>query len=159
MATTQDPRWKIVECEPAHLRQLAQNLRPEDAEEVRALGQPSAMRMLYRAWRLSVIRRTALVDGEVAACWGVLGSMMGGEGTPWLLTTPAIERVPVAFAREGRREAAEMLAAYPRLVNYVHAPYRRAIGFLKIVGFSIDEAEPILPTGEYFHRFWMSRSS
>ena len=156
-----DRRWQIVGCEPCHLRQLARTLRADDAEEVRALGQPSPMRMMYRTWRASVVRRTAFVDGEIAAAWGLIGggSLMAATGVPWLLTAPAIERVPLDFAREARREVREMLDIYPLLENWVHAPYRRAVGFLKIVGFTIDEAQPILPTGEYFHRFWMSRSS
>lgn len=151
-------RWQIIDCEPCHLRTLARTLRREDAEEVMALGQRS-WRVLLEAWRASAVRRTALVDGEVAACWGVCGPMTGGTGIPWLLTAPAIERVWIDFAREARREVREMLEVYPDLENYVHAPYKRAVGFLKVLGFAIDEPKPLAPTGAYFHRFHMSKGS
>jgi hypothetical protein len=96
-----------------------------------------------------------LIDGEPAVVGGVVGSVLGGEGMPWLLTTAAVERAPVAFVREARRNVQQALVAYPSLANYVHAPYKRAIGFLLLLGFAIDPPEPIAATGEMFHRFWM----
>lgn len=150
-----DKRYTILDCEPCHLRTLARTLRAEDGAELAAMGTGSPQAILWRCWRTSVLRRAALVDGEVAAAWGVTGSMMGGTGIPWLLTSPAVERVPVAFVREGRRELAEMRALYPDLCNYVHAPYKKAIRFLALLGFTIDPPEPILPTGAYFCRFSM----
>lgn len=156
---TQADRWQIVDADPCHLRALARTLRSADAAEVAAYGSGSAMKVIWHSWKRSTIRKTVLVDGEVAAVGGVVGSLMGGKGMPWLLTSPAIERMPVTFARELRREVAGALAAYPELENYVHAPYRRALRLMEWAGFVVEPAEPVAETGEYFHRIHMTRTA
>jgi hypothetical protein len=148
-------RWTITDCEPCHLRAVARNLRAGDAAEVAAYGEGSPMRVIWRSWKSSTICYTMLVDGEVAVIGGVVGSLMDAEGMPWLLTTAAVERVPVSFVRAARAHASEALKVYPMLANYVHAPYARAIWFLKLVGFTVDPPEQIAATGEMFCRFHM----
>lgn len=147
--------WKIVECDPCHLRAVARALRAGDAAELAAYGEGSPMRVVWKSWRASIIRKAMLIDGEPAVIGGVVGSMLGAEGMPWLLTTSAVERAPIAFVRAARQEVLAAAEAYPLLANYVHAPYKRAVGFLQVLGFTIDPPEPIAATGEMFHRFWL----
>src|SRR4051812_31279454 len=103
------------------------------------------------------MRRTAFVDGEIAAMWGLGGVMLSDEGTPWLMTTPVVERVPVSFVRIGRAQVAEMLSRRSRLANVVQASYLGACRLLEVLGFTLDEPIPLGPHGVPFRKFSMTR--
>lgn len=149
-------RHLILPAEPQHLRQLAARLRDEDRREVESVGW-GATKALWRSYRGSVYARTAYVDGEIAAVWGVGGSALGGLGRPWLLTAAPIERVPLTFVREGCREVAVMLGIYPHLRGIVAPGYNRAIRFLECLGFSVSSAIVHLDNQAPFRVFEMRR--
>ena len=67
-------RWQIIDCQPCHIRALTNALRAEDAAELAALG-AAPRREVWRSYRASVVSRAALVDGEIAAVWGVFGPL------------------------------------------------------------------------------------
>lgn len=140
-----------------HARLLAQSLRLEDARECLAISsQP--FKSLWRSWRASPqLRKTAFVDGEIAAMWGCGGEWLGYEGLPWLLTAPPVEHIPLKFLRECRAGIAEMLEMYPVLRNYVHADYVRSIRFLELLGFTIGQPQPYGPLGALFRPVSLTR--
>lgn len=142
---------EIMEANARHVRALGSRLRAEDALEITSLGE-SPQSCLWHSWRGSPLRRAVLVDGTLAAMWGVHGDLLGGRGVPWFLTAPEIERVPVAMVRQGRREVACMLDLYPYLENYVMASYRRAVRFVGLLGFELGAETPI--RGVPFLPFW-----
>lgn len=149
--------YRIEEARPEHVRLLAPVMRADDVAELDAMG-VSARRGLWRSWRVALIRRAAFVDDEIACIWGVGGSPLGQTGCPWLLTGPAVERASLAFVREARHEVASMLRLFPVLANYVPARYRRAVGFLALLGFTLADPVPMGPRGELFHPFEMRRA-
>ncbi len=104
-------------------------------------------------FRHSLFAGTAFVDGEIAAMWGLCADMLSDCGEPWLVTTNAVEAIPVTFVREGRRQVARMLAVKPRLENMVAARYQRAVRFLEVLGFVVDPPRPFGPRQEVFRRF------
>lgn len=135
----------IVPTVPAHLRELATNLRPEDYSEIIALGSPE--RTLWKSYKGSILRKTALIDGKVAACWGVGGAILGSVGQPWLLTSPEVKKVsPLKFVRIYQIEVLDMLRVFPKLANYCASEYTSAIRLLDIVGFKLGEPEMIQGT-------------
>ena len=147
------PIVSIVPTVPAHIAALKRNLRQEDADEILRFGL-SVQHALWYSYRRSLIRKTALIDGVVAACWGTSGVFMGNAGTPWLITSPEIKRVsPLRVAREYQKEVAEMLNIFPRLENYVDSSYSAAIRLLEIVGFTIEEPETL--RGSNVRKFWI----
>lgn len=121
-------------------------------------------RSLWRGYRNSVMCQTAFVDGEVGAIWGLcVGALVGSTllsdvGRPWLLTSAAAERVPIAFVKEGRAATERMLRVKPFLENYVLASYTRAVRTLRIMGFTVDEPQPCGLGGLLYSRFHKSRS-
>lgn len=149
-------RYEIMEATPAHVMALKERLRDDDRDELQCAGQTSA-KALWRSYRASIVRRTVMVDGIVAAVGGCGGSVLAGVGQPWLLTAPQIERIPVSFVREGRDEVQRLLGLFPRLENIVLERYGRACRFLTVLGFQLDEARPMGPRGAMFRRFWMER--
>lgn len=148
-------RVAIVPATADHAWILGRGLRAADVREVGCLGQmPHAA--VFWSYRRALIRKTALVDGEVAAMWGVVGAPLGMVGTPWLLTGPASERVSaLTFARIYQAEALGMLRLFPKLENYVDASYTGAVRLLKLAGFTLDEPKPYGLTQSPFRRFEM----
>lgn len=128
--------YMIVDAEAEHVKMLCASLRSDDLDEISRFG-VSPRRGLWRSFRVSLLRRAAFVDGEIAAMWGVGGTVLGSEGIVWLMTSDAIERAPFAFVREARSEVATMLQIWPRLVGMVSPDYARAVKFLSLLGFSI----------------------
>lgn len=150
-------RIEIVETTAAHVRELGKHLRAEDAAEITCFDK-LPHRALWRGFKNSVLTRTALVDGEVAAIWGIGGNPLGDTGNPWLMTSKACERVsPLRFVRIYQVEVIRMLAIFPFLVNFVADSYTKSIRVLENVGFKIDEPKPLGPNGTMFRRFTMKR--
>lgn len=146
----------ILPAERAHIAALTGRLRAGDAAELQAAGIPPG-RALWRSYRASVFSRVALVDGEIAAAWGMGGSPFGRIGRPWLLTAPPVERAPLAVLRVGRQEVALMLAVCPELRGVVDAAYGRAIRFLVALGFGIGPEFPFGPHEAPFREYRLSR--
>src|SRR6185312_13064875 len=88
-----------------------------------------------------MLRKTYLVDGVLAAMSGLCGSMLGDIGYPYLLTTKAVERVPVTFVKLAREGIAEMLRHKLRLEGHVAADYEGACRLLEVLGFRLERPE------------------
>lgn len=136
---------------------LANNLRAEDLSEITGLLAKHPREALRTSYRHAILRRTACIDGEVAAMWGLGGAMLSDQGTPWLMTSPLVERMPVTFLKVGKVQLDEMVRHRRFLSNYVLATYHRACRFLEVLGFILDPATPMGPQGLPFRRFWMEK--
>lgn len=149
-------RVRVIPAEISHVYALAATLRFEDAAELESvgLGCREGLRSTFRA---ALTRHTAIVDGQVAAMWGMGGDALGDIGVPWLLTAPIVERVPVAFIKIGREHVARMLGVKPILRNHVAASYHRACRMLEVLGFELGAPEPFGPYGAPFRPFEMRR--
>lgn len=134
---------------------IAAHMRAADAAEATVLGK-DPRRALRTSFRSSLTPcKVALIDGKPAAIWGLGGDVISEQGAPWLVTTPAVERVPVSFLRIGRAELVLMLEVKPRLENYVAADYAKAVRFLQVLGFNLDAPVPLGPKRALFQRFWI----
>lgn len=141
----------IRPAEIADCYTLARNLRSGDLAEVLALGlcPRTALRACYRG---AVLRWTCVVDGEVAAMFGMGGNMLSDVGMPWLLTGHAVERLsPRLFFRIARWAVDEMLRHRSKLEGYVAADYVKACRLLEALHFTLEV--PQLINGAPFRRF------
>lgn len=141
---------------PAHIGAMADRLRAGDLAEIEAAGLRPG-RALWRSYRGSFYTKTAFVDDEIAAVWGLSGSPLGRFGQPWLLTTPAAEKVKTAFLRTGRQEVAKMLTMCPVLLGYVDSTYHKALRLLEMLGFDLEEPLPFGARGALFRRYRIER--
>lgn len=146
----------VRESEIGDVYRLAANLRADDAAEITGLDLDPTI-VIRTSFRSAVWRRTAFVDGEIAAMWGLGGVLLSDEGAPWLLTTPAAERVPVTFVKLARANVAEMMRDRRLLSNVVAASYVRACRLLALLGFTLDPPQPMGARGVLYQRFWMTR--
>lgn len=135
------PEITIVSTIGPHIAALKSNLRSEDEAEILRFGM-SVQKALWYSYRQSLIRKTALIDGVIAACWGVHGVFMGNTGVPWLITTPEVKKIsPLRFARIYQQEVLSMLNMFGKLENYVDPAYSSAIRMLEIIDFRVGEPE------------------
>lgn len=115
---------------------LVNNLRPEDTQEVLA-SHGSTQEALQMGFDNSDECWTIIVTdtNEIAGIYGV-GKYDETCAIPWLLTTPAIEKVWLPFLRGSRKWVEETNNKYPLLFNAVDADYTVAINWLRFVGFT-----------------------
>lgn len=151
------PVVSIVPATAAHVRALGHCLRDEDAAEITCFDK-EPHKMLWRGYKSSITARAALVDGEVAAMWGLGGVPLAETGNPWLMTSRACEKVaPLRFVRIYQEEVRKMLTVFPILVNFVAASYTKSIRVLENVGFYLEEPQPLGPHNTMFRKFTMKR--
>jgi hypothetical protein len=141
----------------ADVYELAANLREADRDEVESLGMDVRVG-IRNSFRHAVLRKTYLVDGEVAAMSGLCGSMLGDIGEPYLMTSAAAERVPLAFVKHAKASVAEMLGLKRRLEGHVAANYVRACRLLQVLGFTLHAPLPVGPKGALFRKYTMMRA-
>ena len=152
--------YTIEPTQVSHIYELVDTLRDQDRSEILNLGF-GVKKALWRAYRNSIMCKTALVADKVAAIWGLGIGLRAGVsplsdlGVPWLHTSAAIESVPFSFVRVAKAELAAMLKLRPHLESFVAADYAQAIKFLKLLGFAVEKAEPVGLDGALYCRFHM----
>lgn len=151
------PEIRFEVATRSHILELRERLRAGDAAEVEAAGM-SAATALWRSFRIASFARAAVVDGEVAAMWGMGGGPFARIGRPWLLTAPPVERIRKTLIREGRAQVQLMLAICPELRGYVDSRYGGAIRFLEATGFSISREFPFGVHRMPFREFQIRRA-
>jgi len=117
---------------------LARTLREADRAECAAYG-VSAAKGLRRSYYAASYRRTGLIDGTIAAMWGLCGVALGHTAHAYLMTAPIIETMPISFVREARREIRAMLDTHVRLEGEVAIEYVVAQRFLHHLGFTFGD--------------------
>lgn len=144
---------EIVEAELHHVQTMGENMNHEDRLEFLAAGLVPH-RDLWRGWKRSIVRRAAIVDGELGAIWGVTGGIMGGIGIIWMVTAPKVREISShRFAAIYKKEVSNLLEIYPILCNYVDNRYIGAKRMLRIAGFKLEEPVPLGKFNRMFRRF------
>lgn len=148
---------RIVPATAAHIEEMLPRVRAADIQEFDALGW-SPRRVLDTGIKTSTFSCAGLVNGQVITIFGVApGSMIGGNGIPWLVGTDNLQRYQRTFLRRCRHVVNEMQAVYPYLENYVDERNHVAKAWLHWLGFTLEEARPYGVSGLPFHRFHMER--
>jgi len=148
---------KLAKPDADDLRYLAQHLRADDAQELRAVhgSELDLLECLHTAVESSEEAYVAVTAyGEPIAVFGVAPvSLLGGQGCPWMLGTDTLELYGRAIVQLSRQHVARWGLKYDQLFNYVDARNLRSIAWLRHTGFSIFKAEPYGVDGLPFHRF------
>lgn len=144
----------MIEFVPArlfHVGPVATRMREIDRLEC-AISGHSPKEALRLSLRSSLLAWTAKIDGRPEAMFGVSTvSLLGQEGSPWLLLTDEGARQAKSLVRDGRRYSDAMQAAFPLLANLVHADNHVAIRWLQRLGYGIGE--PFDAGGHAMRRF------
>ena len=144
----------MIEIVPArlhHVGPIGTRMREIDRLECALVGHKpkEALRLSLQG---SLLAWTAKVGGRPEAMFGVSTvSLLGGEGSPWLLLTEDGARCAKYLVREGRRYSDLMQRAFPLLANVVHADNAVAIRWLQRLGYGMSE--PFDAGGHMMRRF------
>lgn len=134
---------------------LGATMREADRKEAIALGL-DPLEGLYYAYTHSVYRKTALVDGKIAAMWGIGGDLFGDVGRPYFVTGEGVYKISsLHFSKIYTKEVKSMKQFFPYLENYVDASYEGAVRMLKIAGFELTGPIQLGPNKSPFYRFSM----
>lgn len=118
-------------------------LRETDVREVRALGftPDEAVRL---SATLSDNAFTQSIGGEPVAYWGWRRDhFLSSTARVWMLSTPAADAHPVAFARESVRLRDTLLHQFHTLRADVHAAHTVAVRWLEWLGFRVVAARAV----------------
>lgn len=132
-----------------HALELAKTLRPEDLAEVQACGFLDAVQALNLAIAGSKVSWACLVDGRVAAMFGV-GDGPGGEQV-WFLTGRLFLEHARLFVSRAKEVMRRLLEHHAQLQNHIDARYPAAVRWAKWLGFEVGEPVPYGPHGQLFH--------
>ncbi len=111
-------RFEIIDAKPWHCGVMARVLRDEHKKVVERAG-ASAHRLLRECFDQSPFRRAWLIDGELAALGGVMGTIVSPSGTVWLALSQKATRYPIAIIKEARRQLAEILSVRREIVTTI----------------------------------------
>ncbi len=131
-------------------------MREADRQEVIATSGPDVLAGILASMRCTPEPMAMLHRGELAALFGVAPlSLLDGIGSPWVLGTELLDRLPGALTRSARHYLARMLRTYPVLLNHVDARNAASIRWLRRVGFAVHAPVPFGLHGLPFHPFEM----
>lgn len=129
-----DPKLEIVQAKAIHCGRILRRLRREHAQSFALVGL-NAHRELRATLHNSSYAKAALLDGELAAIWGVTGGELSPYGFVWLCLTNAATAYPNIILREARRQLAEIMKTKVELVTTVLRDDEAALRFAIHLGF------------------------
>lgn len=139
---------EVVDSKPKHINEIVPDLRDLHLREVAITGL-TPKQVMWKCYRPSVIRRTALYEGRAVAIWGCAGTLLGGRGEPWLFATNEAVRLKFSLLRVVRGEIDAMARVYGMLGGIVNSENTVACQFLERLGFKMGR-EAWLPTYRHF---------
>lgn len=119
------------------LNYVAEHMRPEDIEEVTALGSSPLSALTTSVENSKVLFTLIDPENKPTALLGVANGIFPGWGAVWLLGTPSIERYRMTFLRNAKKvlpvlyekSDSEVLYNYVYSKNDVHITWLRWMGF------------------------------
>lgn len=140
---------KVVTPELTH--QLVRDLRDADRVELAALGKHDILSAIQDSAALSEENWALVCEGTLLCIMGC--ASVAGMGIPWMLSTKHLKPFAKGAIPLGIAYVTKWLDQYGSLLNYVHAPNKSAIRWLKWMGFQFDLPPQVLPSGETFLPF------
>ena len=149
---------EVRKCRGRDIKGMKEKLRKEDILEIERKTGREPYHVLVESYRKSDIAFVGLIDNEIACAWGVAKeSILSDESTIWLLSTEMMKKAPVAVAKKTKKELEKLLQIYPKIGNYVDSEYRLCIRWLRWLGFTVDNPEPVGVRGALFSKFYIAK--
>lgn len=142
-----------------HMQQLAENMRPEEVAEVWASHGEKPLPAIRRSVARSLDVFATMSDDDklllITGCAPL--SWLGGEGSPWLLTTTELPKQPRILLKQTKVFMDKWRQEYGTLINWVDARYEASLRWAKWAGFTVYPAEPFGYLGLPFHKIEIKR--
>jgi hypothetical protein len=133
-------------------------MRQADRDELAAAVPTPVLQVVTGCVKFSTYSRAGLVGDDLVCLFGVGPvSLIDDKGIPWMLSTPLIEEHPYLFLQHCKKQFGVMKEQYSTLENHVSVSNTVAIGWLKWLGFTFEDAAPWGYRGLPFHKFYVRR--
>jgi len=148
---------ELREPTDADLIWLADHLRAADIAEAEDFSGQDALTALRKSVAVSSECTLALADGDPLLIFGLGygGSLFSDTARPWMVGTDAIPCYRVTLHRTASRLVRRWRGERGLLENWVDARHAVSIGWLKRLGFVLDDPVPAGPKRLPAHRFEM----
>jgi hypothetical protein len=148
--------YDIVDADASHIEAIARHVRQADVNECwNALALP-IRDALAISLSGATIARIGRAGGVPIVMYGVT-EVDERKGQIWLVATDMLHDHQKGFLRHSRLELADFQARYDRLENHVDMRNKRAVRWLRWLGFEFDDAVRYGPMGKWFYPFWWSK--
>ena len=146
---------KFTEPTQEQLLYIADHLKKDDYREIVGLSGRTCVRdNLLLCARCSQWARVALFDGVPVAAFGVYPTNPFAKvGCIWMLTTEVTQRHKYYTGKKSRAGIQALLQDWDILWNYVDAGNVQTIQWLKWMGATVGEPEPLPPYGCLYRYF------
>lgn len=129
--------------------------RAEHRGEIEAMG-GDVDTLMRKTFAMSAEAWAVTFDGEPAVLFGVIPiSLLQGYGSPWVLTTPVIERHRKTFYRLSREVVTRLREHYPMLGSSIYHKFGKSLRWARKLGFEVKDPHPCGVHGELFHQVIM----
>ena len=148
--------YQVVPTELSHMEELSHTMRSADVRECWAANHYAPYDALKHSLYHTHAPKTGLWNRKVICIWGV-GKIthLSKEGIPWMLTSNLVDTHYREFLRRGPELVMNIKKEAVVLLNMVDSRNKRAIRWLKWLGFIIHDPVPFGPDGMLFHPFIM----
>lgn len=126
--------YEIVPARALHIKPMAAKLRQAHAIEMGQFGF-DPRRALHDAVRQSHFARTALVDGQPEAMWGLMGTLLADGALVWFVMSDRAAAHPRLIVAEARNQLHEMGQHYSELATTILPGDTRSMAFATYLGF------------------------
>lgn len=126
--------YEVVPGKITHVRPMARKLRQAASINIGAYGY-DPRRVLHDAFVTSHYCRTALIDGEPEAMWGLKGPLVSEAAVVWLVLSERATSMPQLIVSEAKFHLAQMGAEYSELATTVLPDDEASIRFAAFLGF------------------------
>jgi hypothetical protein len=126
---------RLERAEVHHARVIAEAMRPRDTAEIDAGWGKGPYEVMLEGMAESFYARTMFYELEPLCMYGLAPLMiLHGSARFWIVSTAAIDRHPLAFARACKRFLPEMFELCTLLTNYIDVADEPAMRWMKWMG-------------------------
>ncbi len=133
---------------------LASKMRDSDRAEITASSGADVQETLRASVAISIAPVAVEIDGELAGIFGdVHVAQQPDKGVVWFIATPLWDKHPLLLTKEAAKIMRGWFEKYTVLFNYVDARNTKSIRWLKVLGFTFNDAVPFGVEQRPFHYF------
>lgn len=133
------PEIRTIDAKPYHCGKMTRRLRREHKAAIRSVGWSAGHRAMRHTFDASSSCKAWLVDNELMALMGTVGSPLSSSVIVWMaVTEEAARRFPILMFKQARLELDRLLASRPTIygttvdADVTSARFVRALGFVEL---------------------------
>jgi len=129
--------FSLIDGRAYHCGQIIRRMRAEQREAMLRAG-ANPHHEIWARFHSSCYCKAWLIDGELAALGGAVGSLGGSECFIWLVTSEKATKHPVAIALAARDQMAHISTMFHTIDATVLAADWPSMGFAAFLGFAVN---------------------